>query len=437
MTVESNDSSQNSFTTLRLGEILLQRQRVTEAEIERALTLQQSIGGRIGSLLMRIGALSEENLLEALALQLQMPLLNSSDLPDDYESLLQTLEQSGIMLDWWLDQEALIWLTESQTLRCSAKEILDTTLHEVVERIAREQFNQARIEWCLLRSHELEYLLNRLARLAEDGDALGGSSLRELAEEAPVIEFVNNLMAQAVDQRASDIHIEPEKLQVQIRFRVDGVLYRRLTLPPERFRAIASRIKLVSGMDIAEQRLPQDGRLETRVGGEEIDIRVSALPGVYGESLVLRLLPKEKQRFSLDTLGLSAEGVSHLSQLAHEPHGIVLVTGPTGSGKSTTLYSLLEATNRGDRKIITVEDPVEYRLPGITQIQTQEEIGLSFAATLRSILRQDPDVVMIGEIRDRETAEIAIQASLTGHLVLSTLHTNDAVSAFTRLIDMG
>ena len=270
---------------------------------------------------------------------------------------------------------------------------------------------------------------------------LGGGDdvrhLRELAEEAPVVELVNNLMAQAVEQRASDIHLEPDEHQFTVRFRIDGVLYPKLSLPRERYNAVASRLKLISGMDIAERRLPQDGRLSVRAGGQAMDIRASALPGVHGESIVLRLLPKERKDLGLERLGMAPDHLALLSAWTREAHGIVLVTGPTGSGKSTTLYAALAASNDGMKKIITVEDPVEFQLPGITQVQTHADIGLDFASVLRSILRQDPDVVMVGEIRDRETAEIAIQAALTGHLVLSTVHTNDSLGAFTRLIDMG
>ena len=263
------------------------------------------------------------------------------------------------------------------------------------------------------------------------------SHLRELAEEAPVIELVNNILAQAMDQRASDIHIEPEELVFHVRMRTDGILHTRMTLPASRYPAVASRVKLISGMDIAERRLPQDGRLSARVSGQEIDVRASAVPAVHGESIVLRLLPKERQDLSLERLGFSPRDLSMFRTWAREPHGIVLVTGPTGSGKSTTLYATLEEMNQRDRKMITVEDPVEYEVEGVTQIQANADIGYTFARSLRAILRQDPDVIMIGEIRDLETAEIAVQSALTGHLVLSTLHTNDAVSAFTRLVDMG
>ena len=294
--------------------------------------------------------------------------------------------------------------------------------------------------WRIARSQDLERLQDMVGRATREGGDDGDDDvghLRELAEEAPVIELVNNMLAQAMDQHASDIHIEPEETVFHVRMRIDGILQTRMTLPASRYPAVASRVKLISGMDIAERRLPQDGRMSTRVSGQEVDIRASAVPAVHGESLVMRLLPKERQDLSLEKLGFAPRDLSMFRGWTREPHGIVLVTGPTGSGKSTTLYGALEEINGRDRKIITVEDPVEYQVPGVTQIQAVADIGYTFSRALRAILRQDPDVIMIGEIRDLETAEIAVQSALTGHLVLSTLHTNDAVSAFTRLVDMG
>jgi len=244
-------------------------------------------------------------------------------------------------------------------------------------------------------------------------------------------------MAQALEARASDIHVEPGERECTLRFRIDGVLHTRSTIGMDRYPAIASRIKLIGGLDIAERRLPQDGRIGTRVAGREVDIRISSIPAVHGESLVLRLLPKERGDIGMHRIGMEPDHKAQFLDWLQWPNGLVLVTGPTGSGKSTTLYSALSTINDGVRKLITVEDPVELRLPGVVQIQTQADIGYTFARALRSILRHDPDVIMVGEIRDRETAEIAIQAALTGHLVLATLHTNDALSAVNRLVDMG
>ncbi len=263
------------------------------------------------------------------------------------------------------------------------------------------------------------------------------SRLREMAEEAPVIDFVNRVFEDALSRRASDIHIEPFESHFQIRFRIDGVLHQVQNLPRARFDAVASRIKLLSNMDIAERRLPQDGRQSVRFAGQDIDLRVSSLPGAWGESLVLRLLRKQMELPSLEGLGLQGQAMKVFRELISETNGVILVTGPTGSGKSTTLYRGLELVNDGEQKIITIEDPVEYDMAGITQVQARSEIGYTFAKGLRAILRQDPDVIMIGEIRDGETGSIAIQSALTGHLVLSTLHTNSAVSAIERLVDLG
>jgi len=417
-----------------IGQLLLERNIINPADLEKALYVQSQVGGRLGAILIRIGALSEDAILPVLSEQLDMPLLNLPDLPVNTRQMLEWLGGAGLDLDWWLDQEVLAWASGDDKIQCVARDPLNNSIREVLEKT----FSGLAIEWLLIRSHDLDQLLDHLSRIQETDSAQGSAGyLRELAEEAPVIEFVNNLLAMAFDQRASDIHIEPERYVLKVRLRIDGLLYERFTLPVERFNAIASRIKLISGMDIAEHRLPQDGQIETRVSGEDLDVRISALPGVHGESIVMRLLPKEKQKFSIDSIGMQPNNLMLLQEWAHQPHGIILVTGPTGSGKSTTLYSVLDHINTGERKIITVENPVEYRMAGITQVQTLDAIGYNFARALRAILRQDPDVIMIGEIRDRETAEIAIQSSLTGHLVLSTLHTNDAISAFTRLIDMG
>lgn len=417
----------------RLGEILLAREAVRPTDLDRALELQAAVGGRLGSLLVRIGALSEDQLLDVLAEQLGLPVLGRDvALPlDPADWGLPGHDVPAV--DWMLDQQVLLW-QDSDTVLCASRDPLAPGLQEALAYV----LPGAALQPVLASSQILERALDALGQRQRESDGSDDvRHLRELAEEAPVVELVNNLMAQAVEQRASDIHLEPGEHQFAVRFRIDGVLYSRLTLPRERYNAVASRLKLISGMDIAERRLPQDGRLSVRAGGQAMDIRASALPGVHGESIVLRLLPKERKDLGLERLGMAPDHLALLSAWTQEAHGIVLVTGPTGSGKSTTLYAALAASNDGMKKIITVEDPVEFQLPGITQVQTHADIGLDFASVLRSILRQDPDVVMVGEIRDRETAEIAIQAALTGHLVLSTVHTNDSLGAFTRLIDMG
>jgi general secretion pathway protein E len=261
--------------------------------------------------------------------------------------------------------------------------------------------------------------------------------LLDLSDEAPVIRLLNSILFQAVKERASDIHIEPYEREVEVRFRIDGILYKMLTPPKVVQDALISRVKIMSGLNIAEKRLPQDGRIRVIVAGRNIDIRVSIIPTFFGERVVLRLLDKKKGILSLEDIGISGDGVKTMDRLLCRNNGIILVTGPTGSGKSTTLYAALNRLNSSEKNIITVEDPIEYQLKGVGQIQVNPKIDLTFANGLRSILRQDPDIIMVGEIRDVETAEIAIQASLTGHLVFSTLHTNDAATAITRLIDMG
>ncbi len=403
--------------------------------MERALALQAAAGGRLGSILFRTGAVGEDALLRVLGAQLDAPLLGvDAPLPED-ASVLAAIAESGIPPDWFIDQRVLLWRAADGTPGWTAQDPLNPL---VLQALAGSALGTTPVLH-LARRHDIDRGIDHLGH-AHAGDVLAAGSdkaLRELAEEAPIIELVNNILAQAVEAGASDVHIEAGPAHFVVRLRIDGVLQTRMTQPMERFAAVASRIKLISGADIAERRLPQDGRLSTRVGGHEFDVRVSTAPDVHGESIVLRLLPKQRADLALEHLGMEPDHLALMRAWAREAHGIVLVTGPTGSGKSTTLYSMLAAADDGHRKMITVEDPVEFQLPGITQIQTRADIGYSFARALRAILRQDPDVIMIGEIRDLETAEIAIQAALTGHLVLSTLHTNDAVSAFTRLINMG
>ena len=270
-----------------------------------------------------------------------------------------------------------------------------------------------------------------------DESGAGLARLRQLAEEAPVIEFVNGVLSDALEMGASDVHIEPEETRFRTRFRIDGVLGAEQVHPKQTFDAVSTRIKILSHMDIAERRLPQDGRQGIRVAGQEVDLRVSTLPGAYGESIVIRLLRKKSALPNIQGLGLEGDQLESFTSIISEPNGIVLVTGPTGSGKSTTLYRVLEQMNNGERKIITIEDPIEYEVGGVTQVHARSEIGLTFAAGLRSMLRQDPDVIMVGEIRDAETALISTQAALTGHLVLSTLHTNTAFGSIERLMDLG
>jgi general secretion pathway protein E len=294
------------------------------------------------------------------------------------------------------------------------------------------------------RANELEAALDRLYEVAETADDGGGEAdeadldrLRDMASDAPVVRAVNSLIARAAEMRASDIHIEPTEDAVKVRFRVDGGLIEQEALPAHYKAALVSRIKVMAGLNIAERRLPQDGRIRQSVRGHEIDLRIATSPTIHGESVVMRLLDRSNLSLDFASLGFHGAVLERFVRTLGLPHGIVLVTGPTGSGKTTTLYAALASLNAPDRKILTIEDPIEYRLVGVNQTQVSPQIGLDFAAALRSFLRQDPDIMMVGEIRDLETAQVAVQASLTGHAILSTLHTNSAASAVTRLLDMG
>ncbi|WP_374660415.1 GspE/PulE family protein [Inhella sp.] len=416
----------------RLGEWLLARQQLSAEDLERALELQQRQHARLGACLVRLGALSEESLYAALSAQTGLAVADG--LLDELDPASARLAWAlwGWSEAWWRRQSAVAWQGVDGRVVIAAVDPWDAELREALTAPAG-----LTLEWRLLPPSQLDAALERQKDDAQGASRLDSQALRELAEDAPVIAFVNGVMAQAVESRASDIHFEPGEHQFEVRFRVDGVLQTRGQQPMARYPAVASRIKLVAGLDIAERRLPQDGRTSIRLAGQAMDVRVSVIPAVHGESLVLRLLPKQRQDLALDRLGLQADHLQRLRRWLDWPNGLVLVTGPTGSGKSTTLYAALAAVSDQSRKMITVEDPVEFRLPGVVQIQTQAEIGYTFARALRSILRHDPDIIMVGEIRDRETAEIAIQSALTGHLVLATLHTNDALSAVTRLVDMG
>lgn len=423
-----------SNSLIPIGQLLVARKLVSEQDVDRALQLQIQLGARLGQLLIRIGSISEDNLFPVLAEQLGIPLLEEDLLPKSADVIERAAKIAQLSVDWLLEHGVIIWESADGVIECASPNPLNSFVQESLA----SAFSQHSLRWYFIRSRDVDRMSNLLrADLLSTAFSDEVAHLRELAEEAPVIELVNNTWAQAIDIGASDIHIEPEEHGFEIRFRVDGILTTKVSFGRDRFDAIISRIKLISGLDIAERRLPQDGRISIRASGIDIDIRVSVIPGVHGESIVLRLLPKERKDFSLKRLGMEDDHLVKFRQWIKEPHGIVLVTGPTGSGKSTSLYAALAEANDRQKKIITVEDPVEYKMDGITQIQTHAEIEYTFARALRAILRHDPDIIMIGEIRDLETAEIAVQSALTGHMVFSTLHTNDAIGAFNRLIDMG
>ncbi|BDX00696.1 GspE/PulE family protein [Maricaulis maris] len=439
----------------RIGELLVEAGAIAPSDIEQALAYQRETPVLFGQALLRLGAVAEERLLAVLSVQLGLPLLAPAALPRDEAVYAFAPAALDLPIRWLAEKGAVLWwsMIGDDTFAALDSEVAARPSVDAVRLVAfarnpldpglNERLGAA---W----PGETQFLLgaNRLlesalARLQSAGARTRQSALtdverlREMAEEAPVIDFVNAVFEDALRDGASDIHIEPFEHEFQVRFRVDGVLNLMQTQPKARFDAVASRIKLVSAMDIAERRLPQDGRQTVRFAGQDIDLRVSSLPGAWGESLVLRLLRKRQELPSLDGLGLVGRQRRVFDRVIREPNGVILVTGPTGSGKSTTLYRALELVNDGQRKIITIEDPVEYDMDGVTQVQARADIGYDFARGLRAILRQDPDVIMIGEIRDGETARIAIQAALTGHLVFSTLHTNTALGAIERLTDLG
>ncbi len=422
-----------------IGEILIQKYAVSAADIDRALKFQAQYGGRIGAVLLNMGLITEDTLVSALSEQLGLPTFHDIDRDNLNFKTLQIPEYLNplfLMAQKWLlialDQTKLIFAAVDP-LNLEVIQILrDMGCTWQVHLVAETQFRELQSEYELSRDSDP---LNAMG--GTDLSDLEVNKLRELASEAPIVNLVNRLISRAVQRGASDLHLEPYKNMYRVRFRIDGLLHDIDFLPLKMQLPIASRIKILSGMDIAERRRPQDGQISLKVASKDIDVRVSTLPLADGESLVLRFLIKESISYNLDYLGLEKDLIDQLEQDITRTSGVILLTGPTGSGKTTTLYSCLNTINSEDKKIITIEDPVEYRLDGINQIQVQPDIGYDFLTALRSILRQDPDVIMIGEIRDPETARTAMQSSLTGHLVFSTLHTNDAPSTYTRLIDLG
>lgn len=418
-----------------LGQLLLSKGALEESALAQALSLQQRTPQeRLGAILVRLGFVSEQTLLAALCDQLGVRVLGDPELIQCTPLVAQWHVANHVSQAMASRLQFLAWQDADGTVQVAARDILNSELLELLEtRLAKG----LQIRFMLIATRDLERLLTQIYR--PSAHALDGyQDLRRLAEDAPVVELVNGLLARATDTRASDVHVEPEEFGFTVRYRIDGVLQDSEKYPRERFDAVVSRIKLIAGLDIAERRLPQDGRFSSRMAGVETDVRVSVIPGVHGESLVLRLLPNtQATRFDLNNIGIEADHLALYKSWMAQPDGIVLVTGPTGSGKSTTLYATLVATDTEHDRVLTVEDPVEYKIPGVTQFQVHPDIGFTFPAALRAILRHDPDTIMIGEIRDVETARIAVQASLTGHRVFSTLHTNDSATAFLRLADMG
>ncbi|WP_235992355.1 GspE/PulE family protein [Cellvibrio polysaccharolyticus] len=425
-----------------LGELLQSENKLGARDLERALLAQSEMGGLFGQVLVRLGLVSELDVCQALSKQLNLPLAVAADYPE------QPLVVSGVSQEFLLSNHLVpvALSSDGETLRVVGLVPQDVFLQKALRMASGKS-----IEMMLGLEADISTALTKYLDQSEpdadqaesasqifEGDAEFVEHLKDLASEAPVIRLVNQIIHRALDLGASDIHVEPFDDGLHLRYRVDGVIAEVPDPPAASLApAIASRLKLLAQMNIAERRLPQDGRIMTRVKGHELDLRVSTIPTVHGESIVMRVLDRESIQLSLESMGFSADTLSRYKDLLLRPHGVLLLTGPTGSGKTTTLYASLATLDSEALKIITVEDPVEYQLDGVNQIQVQPQIELTFARALRAILRQDPDIIMIGEMRDGETAQIAVQSALTGHLVLSTLHTNTAAGAITRLEDMG
>ena len=423
-----------------LGALLLEDGLITQEQLDLALAEQQrgAQHRRIGEILVSLRFLTEPNLLRALSTQLDCPLIDLVQEPPDPEAvemvpsefalrhqLIPLRRRNGHLSVAMADPIDVHAIDDMRLL--TGLDIVPMLASPADIRRLCEQFYMSRM---IQDVQEAE-------RAIEDEENLDVADLQKMAKEELVIQMVNLIINQAIQDRASDIHVEPFEKELRVRYRVDGVLH-EVNSPPKRFHAaIVSRIKILSDLNIAERRLPQDGRMRIRSSGRQIDLRISTVPTVYGESVVMRILDKQTAMLGLTELGMESAMFGRFRRLIQEPHGIILVTGPTGSGKTTTLYAALNEIYSVEKKIITIEDPVEYQLNGVNQIHVQPQIGLTFAGGLRHIVRQDPDIIMVGEIRDTETVEISIHAALTGHLVFSTLHTNDAAGAVSRLLDMG
>ena len=427
----------------KIGQILLGTGVITEEQIRRALEVQANEGGvrRFGEILMEQGV-PEGEIYRALSVQFHLPLLDAAELPEQIplDKMSFAFLEKNLLLPIVLDNGVLTVATADPVNSEGLDSLRSSFEYELKVVLARKSEILQQLE--MLQGSRSAVMQRLIEGTAEEdiasADLTGEiSHLRDLAQEKGIIQVVNLIIENAVRDRASDIHVEPGEFNVRVRYRIDGVLYEKETLPARMYSAVSSRIKLLSQMNIAERRLPQDGRIKVSSAGRNIDIRVSTIPTVYGESVVMRLLDKEASFITLEDIGFDRTILDIYEDVIKKPYGMILITGPTGSGKSTTLYASLAVINSAEKKIITVEEPVEYLMPGINQIQVRPKIGLTFASGLRHIVRQDPDIIMVGEIRDMETASIAIHAALTGHLLFSTLHTNDAPGAITRLMDMG
>ncbi len=435
----------------KLGQMLINNNLITEEQLKNALELQRKEGGRLGSNLIKLGFLTEEKLVAFLSKQYGVPAINLSDykidpsvtkfIPQEVACKYQILPVARVgatltiaMVDpsnvFAIDDVKFMTGYNVEPVVASESAIREA----IAEYYGQSDSLQTAMDGLKKMDGELFDLIEGIEGEEEDIDI---NELKQAVEEAPVVKLVNLMLSEAIGRGASDIHLEPYEKSFRVRYRIDGVLYDVMQPPLKLKAALSSRVKIMSELDIAERRLPQDGRIKLKLKNKEVDLRVSTLPTLFGEKIVMRILDKSNLVLDLTKLGFEQKAMQEFEEAIHSPYGMVLVTGPTGSGKTTTLYSALSTLNTVDVNIMTTEDPVEYNLMGINQVQVKEEIGLTFASALRSFLRQDPDIIMVGEIRDFETAEIAVKAALTGHLVLSTLHTNDAPSTISRLLNMG
>src|SRR5689334_249036 len=426
---------------VRLGEILLQQQLLTEAQLQEALDAQRKSGRKLGRVFVEKGFVSEEQISTALARQLQVPYVNLKQFVIKPEVAARLPETQARRF------RAVVLEDGESFYRVAMADPTDLFAYDEVARVLKRDIQLAVVNESLLlqtidrvyrRTEQISGLAQELGQeLGDGGVDFAALGIASTVEDAPVVRLLQTVFEDAVGVRASDIHIEPQEARLVIRFRIDGVLHVQTEAEMRIASALVLRLKLMSGLDISEKRLPQDGRFNVKVRNAQVDVRISTMPTQYGESVVMRLLNQSSGILGLQRLGMPPQILERVIDVVHRSSGMILVTGPTGSGKTTTLYAALEEINSPERKIITVEDPVEYRLPRINQVQVQEKIELTFGRILRSALRQDPDVILVGEMRDQETVEVGLRAAMTGHMVLSTLHTNDAISTPIRLLDMG
>ncbi len=440
-----NDPAANVDGNLRFGEYLVQQQLVSPFQIEEAIQRQKKSGGQLGEILIEQELIDDTAVLSYLSAQLDYPLIQlrtglydptiirAAMTPDNAKRL-------KVLPLFRLHDTIFVATSNPQDLQ-PIDHVSSTTGCDVIPVLAR----QLEIYESAAAAYGDDMGLNSLIGSLDSGDDVevieqvsdAYSAIDDTSDTSPVVNLINSLLQRAVMEGVSDIHFEPERKVTRIRFRVDGMLFKVMSPPVDAHPALVSRLKIMANLDIAERRLPQDGRVQINTNGRNVDLRFSSLPGIFGEKIVLRILDKSRSVMDIERLGMSVKALEEFKKQLARSHGLILVTGPTGSGKTTTLYSALDALNSIEKSIVTIEDPVEYQVDAINQNQVRDKVGLTFAKMLKHVLRQDPDIIMVGEIRERETAEIAVQAALTGHLVLSTLHTNDAPSAITRLLDMG